>query len=455
MWREEYALRKETCVALKQIRKDQVRAGMWIEKIDGLWFLHPFWSAQFLLEHPDDVEALRRSWISGVVIDTAKGVDVEQLHAPPVSLRMPVRVPVSSRSRVLSRYPAHKRLAPRQAKAPPATCDMASELGRAGRIMRKARKMMRQLFDEVRLGKVVNSGKFVSLVDDIAESLARNRSAMTSVLRLKQKDEYTYMHSVSVAALMINLSRELGLPEAKVREAGMAGLLHDIGKMTVDDAILGKPGALTGEELTKIRLHAERGHALLRRDEDVTHAVMDVALHHHEKVDGTGYPHNLRRDDISLLARMGAICDVYDAVTSDRPYKAPWTPAQAIGEMQQWEGHFDGELLAAFVRSVGTYPVGSLVRLASGRMALVTEIDRMNPADPRVRVFAQAEDLELLPIEDIVPGGQNDAIVAAEHPLDRGFQDWETLWPRLAKAPKAKFFEGLFDDGSLEGMAGW
>jgi putative nucleotidyltransferase with HDIG domain len=440
-------------MALKQIRKDQVRAGMWIEEIKGFWFLHPFWSAQFLLQHPDDVRTLQRSWISGVVIDTARGLDVEQ-RQPCSPARPQARSVAGPLRRVTqARSPVSRRLAPRKAKGPPTSCSMTAELGRAGRIASKARKMMRQLFDEVRLGKVVDSERFVPLVDDIAASLLRNRSTMTSVLRLKQKDEYTYMHSVSVAALMIGLSRELGLEESQVREAGMAGLLHDIGKMTIDDAILGKPGALTSEEFAKIKSHPERGHALLRRDEDITRAVMDVALHHHEKIDGTGYPHSLKHEDIGLLARMGAICDVYDAVTSNRPYKDPWTPAQAIREMQEWNGHFDAQLLDAFVRSVGLYPVGSLVRLESGRLALVTEANRSDPARPMVRIFAEAAGFTALPVEDLTLETGVDAIAEAEHPETRGLADWEELWPELARVPKGRIFDRLFDAEPIQDAA--
>lgn len=430
-------------MALKTIRKDQIRAGMWIDKINGFWFFHPFWSAAFLLEHPDDVAALRRSRIPGVVIDTAKGLDVERADPPLASTGPQPRSGAPGRRAARALPPLARKPAPRKAKAPPALCSMMAELGRAGRIVGKARKMMRQLFDEVRLGKTVHSERFVPLVDDIAASLLRNRSTMTSVLRLKQKDEYTYMHSVSVAALMIGLAQELGLQETLVREAGMAGLLHDIGKMTIDDAILGKPGPLTSEEFALVKSHPERGHALLRQDDDVAGAVMDVALHHHEKVDGTGYPHRLKDEDIGLLARMGAICDVYDAVTSNRPYKAPWTPAEAIREMREWEGHFDADLLDAFVRTMGLYPVGSLVRLESGRMALVIEANRADPARPAVRVFAEADRLTALPVEDVALESGTDTIAEAEHPETRGLDDWEELWPKLARLPKGRFFDCL------------
>src|SRR5690606_37008692 len=149
-------------------------------------------------------------------------------------------------------------------------------------------------------------------------------------------DEYTYMHSVAVCALMAALARTLGLNEAEQREAATAGLLHDVGKMAIPIEILNKPGRLTDDEFRLIMTHPDAGYVMLMRGGLVPNVALDVCLHHHEKFDGSGYPHGLQGDGISLQARMGALCDVYDAVTSDRPYKKGWNPAEAIHRMAQW-----------------------------------------------------------------------------------------------------------------------
>ncbi len=189
--------------------------------------------------------------------------------------------------------------------------------------------------------------------------------------RLKTLDNYTYMHSVAVCGLMVALAKKLGHTPAQVHQAGMAGLLHDMGKAHMDLQILNKPGALTEAEFAQMKQHPVRGHAMLQtcvQDAAVLHA----CLHHHERLDGRGYPQGLAGDAIPLLTRMATICDIYDAITSDRPYKQAWSPGIALQRMSEWcGGHLDAQLFESFVKTMGIYPIGSLVRLQSGLLGVV------------------------------------------------------------------------------------
>ncbi len=209
----------------------------------------------------------------------------------------------------------------------------------------------------------------------------------------------------------------------------MAGLLHDIGKMTIPDTVLNKPGKLTDREFQTMRGHPEAGARLLA-GQDVGQVALDVCLHHHEKIDGSGYPHGLAGDQISLFSKMAAVCDVYDAVTSDRSYKKGWDPAEAIRKMAEWSrSHFDERVFQAFVKTVGIYPSGSLVRLESGRIGIVMEQHGQSLLTPRVKVFFSAR--SGVPIEqtivDLARLQGRDRIVARESPQDWNFKDLPEL----------------------------
>ncbi len=222
------------------------------------------------------------------------------------------------------------------------------------------------------------------------------------------------------------------MSEDYIRLAGIAGLLHDVGKLTIPDSILNKPQKLSDSEFEQVKLHPEAGGVILRQSPDVDALVLDVCLHHHEKADGSGYPHRLAGNQISLFAQMGAVCDVYDAVTSNRPYNRGWDPAEAIQRMSTWKGHFDQRVFQAFVKSVGIYPVGALVRLESGRLAVVIEQHAKSLLTPKVRVFFSTR--SNLPLEqnvvDLAKVQGQDRIIAREAPEDWEFKNLERLWNR-------------------------
>jgi len=312
------------------------------------------------------------------------------------------------------------------------TTSMSEEVARAGRICAKARGAMKVMFQDARMGKAIDAEHCLPVVDDITQSVQRNPGAIVSLARLKTSDDYTYMHSVAVCALMVALAQQLDLSVDDTREAGLAGLLHDLGKSAMPIEVLNKPGKLTDDEFKVMRGHPEAGHRMLLDGKGVGAIPLDVCLHHHEKINGKGYPHGLKGDEITLFSKMGAVCDVYDAITSNRPYKAGWDPAESILHMVQWgkEGHFDDAVLQAFIRSIGIYPTGSLVKLKSGRLGVVVEQGEHSLLAPVVKVFFSTKSNQRIVPERLELGTPRctDQIVSRESPTAWKFTNLDELW---------------------------
>jgi putative nucleotidyltransferase with HDIG domain len=396
----------------KSIGINELRLGMFIQSFGGSWISHPFWRENFLLSTDEDLSRIRTAGVKEIFIDTSKGLDVA--------------------SRDQSDQQHQQVLAPVALQMKPAAAMQVSfddELVRAKKICLHSKSAIAAMFQDARMGVAISSDKVNGLVEEISASVLRNPNALISLVRLKNADEYTFMHSVAVCALMIALARQMNLSEELVREAGVAGLLHDIGKMAIPDEILNKPGKLSDEEFEIIRNHPVAGIEMLNAGA-VSPYVMEVCLQHHEKVDGSGYPHGLTGDALSLFARMGSVCDVYDAITSNRCYHRAWDAAEAIRRMADWEGHFDENVFQAFVKAVGIYPVGTLVRLESGRLAVVIEQHKKSLLTPKVKIFMSVR--SRLPIMqetiDLAKFVGSDKIVAIESPGDWGISQLNAVW---------------------------
>jgi len=394
---------------LKKIPISQVQIGMFVHGVEGPWLEHNLWKTRFLVKDEATLARVRGCGAPECWIDVAEGNDVAPERPAVVPAAQPAPAPAPKQSIRRS---------------------MADELQTATTVLERSKAAVTSLFAEARMGHAIDTAACLPLVNDVVGSVDRNSDALLSLCRLKLADEYTYMHSVSVCALMVALGKQLGLDEDTCRDAGMAGLLHDLGKAAMPQEILNKPGKLTDEEFTIIKSHPVKGHEMLLASGIDNDRVLDVCRHHHERIDGKGYPDKLSADNISLIARMSAVCDVYDAVTSNRPYKAGWDPAEAIAQMASWQGHFDPIVLQTFVKTIGIYPVGSLVRMASGKLGVVVEQNPKKLTAPKVKLFFSTKSgMPLLPkLVDLSESHVTDKIVARESPENWNFGYLNDLW---------------------------
>lgn len=410
---------------LKRIGVQELVVGMHIKEFCGSWMEHPFFRSGFVLADPEDINRILASSIKEVWIDSGRGLDV------PAGARAISKAETETQAQQMLSQVAQE---PRETAAVP----IAAEIERAAKICLASKRAVMVMFQEVRMGKTVDATSAQRLVEEISDSVARNAGALISLARLKTIDDYTYMHSVAVCAMMIALARQLGLDEAQTRAVGMAGLMHDLGKAAMPMKVLNKPGKLTEAEFSIMKSHPVEGHRILQAAGHADPITLDVCLHHHEKTDGSGYPKGLQGDEISLFAKMGAVCDVYDAITSNRPYKTGWDPAESLRKMAEWaNGHFDGKVFQAFVKSLGIYPIGSLVRLSSGRLGVVVEQTTKSLTTPCVKVFFSTKsNMRIVPeMVDLSKPSVNDKIASREDPAKWRFTDLNELWSGLPNAP--------------------
>lgn len=399
---------------LKRIQIEDLRVGMYIHEFAGNWLDHPFWRSSFLIQSERELARLLQSGIKEIWINVARGADVEG------------GLTVEESNAAIERELEREAVEPLS----PGRVPMEEEVVRARKIMSSASRVVAELFNDARMGKAIHIENVVPVVGEITSAVQRNPGVLTALSRLRSQDNYTYVHSVSVCALMVALGDQLGLGSEQKREVGLAGLMHDIGKVRVDAELLNKKGQLTEGEFAELKRHPEYGHDLLIGNGGASEAVLDVCLHHHERADGSGYPHRQADREISLYSQIAAVCDVYDATTSERSYKAAWQPAYALRKMAEWStGHFDTRVFHAFVKTVGIYPIGTLVRLKSNFLAVVLDQSGSSLLTPRVKAFFSIPDNRRISPRVVDLSVETaDGIVGFEDPAAWNIADLYALW---------------------------
>ncbi|MBO2605507.1 HD-GYP domain-containing protein [Shewanella algae] len=261
-------------------------------------------------------------------------------------------------------------------------------IGQAKQLLTEAKGLVRKVLSETFEGKAIEVEPFAALADNMIESVMLDSDAMKCVSALRSKDAYLLEHSVNVAFLLITFGKYLKLDREMLRQLAIGGILHDIGKIKVDNKILHKPGKLTPEEFEHMKLHQAYAIEIMEQAKGLSQVSKDVCLMHHEKLDGRGYPRGLKGDALPLHGRMSCIVDIYDALTATRCYKEAMSPAAAFKILLSLTPfHLDESLVYEFIRCIGVYPVGSLVQLSDGRVGIVWESKDRDVLHPIVKCF--------------------------------------------------------------------
>lgn len=388
----------------KKIAVDQLKPGMYVCDLGSDWMAHPFLRSKFMVKDDAQIQKILASGIHEVYIDPTHGLDVADA---------PTHVEVNAQISEELNHLASEKVAIRRVS-------VAEELRHARQIHSEANHIIHNIMMDVRLGKQVKAEMAEPVVEKISESILRNGSALLSLTRVKDKDNYTFQHSVAVCALQISFCHAIGMDAATTHLAGVGGLLHDIGKVKVPNAILNKPGKLTEEEFAVMKCHVVESKKILSETDGIQEISVQVAAQHHERHDGSGYPEGLKGEAISQMGQMAAICDVYDAITSVRCYHNAMTPHEALRKIFEWSKfHFNPQLVHQFLRIIGIYPVHTLVMLESGRIAVVLEQAEDNLLQPIVKAFYDSKQRHYIPPQVIdlsksLGHGGGDRIVSHE-----------------------------------------
>ena len=320
-----------------------------------------------LITSENQIRRLKEAGLTEVTIDTAKGKDVAGGTVVPVP---------------------QQRREPKKATPPAGRKEFfREEIKRARKIRGASIKVVKEFMGNAAMGASIDTKKVALAAKTLTGSVFRNVDALLSLTTLKDYSEHTYTHSVNVCVLTLAIAHASGVTEGEATVIGVGGLMHDIGKSKISLSILDKPGPLTDEEWGIIRSHPLYSEEILRGLGNIPEAAIAIACQHHEKVNGSGYPRGLTGDQMHPFASMSAVSDIYDALTSPRPYKPGLPPHIALRVIFDGKGtEFKDEVVETFIKSLGIYPVGSFVRLNTSEMGIVTEVNPEDSLRPKVGV---------------------------------------------------------------------
>ncbi|NVJ61214.1 MAG: HD-GYP domain-containing protein [Gammaproteobacteria bacterium] len=344
-----------------KVLADQLEVGMFVSDIDRDWSETSFLLQGFTVQDQEDIESVKKQ-CDFVYVDFPDEVDYKRFRA---------KTTVSHTLRDKFQKDLNE--------------PIQTEIPKATKIHKKSIGVVKGILERVMLGEEFEIGAVKEQVKECVKSIMRNENALLMLTLIKHKDEYTAEHCLNVGILSIAFAKFLGHSEEELQDIGIAGMLHDIGKVKIPDHILNKPSKLTGDEMTQMKEHAHLGYEILLSKRDVTPVAIDVAHAHHERLDGSGYPRGLSEGQITPATRLVSVVDAFDAITSDRCYDTSRPIMEAYKILMKHRAtHFDPQLVTSFIEWRGIYPPGSIVEMANGEVGIVIATNTRYKLRPKV-----------------------------------------------------------------------
>ena len=362
-----------------KVNVSYLKIGMYVSNLDRPWIDTPFLLEGFTIKTEEDIDSLVQH-CTYVFIDPERGVAADE-YIEDVRPRLKTNVHLERFLQDNKKQVQYENV--KTAK---------EELPEAQIAMEIASNQVAHLMDDVKEGKNLNINAVRGVVKPILDSILRNSEAYLWLSMMQKKSAYTYSHSVDNCALAIAFGRYMGLPKKDLQTLAIGLLMMDMGNVKIPEQILNKNGRLTEAEYMIVKKHVGHGVKILQETEGMNEDIVNIALTHHERFDGSGYPNGLLGAHIPVYGRMAAIIDCYDAMTSKRPFSAAKSPYEALQNIYNWRGSaFQPELVEQFLQCMGVYPTGSIVEMTSGEVGIVLSQNLTQRMRPKIMLLLDAD----------------------------------------------------------------
>jgi HD-GYP domain-containing protein (c-di-GMP phosphodiesterase class II) len=367
----EYFIKVDTC---------DLALGMYVQELDRPWTKTPFLFQGFCIKSTEEIDTLREH-CEYVYVDREQSIDLPDARRFSIENSASLANQVRGIAQVSCKTGIYADSVP-----------VEQELETAKNIYSTSCSLVQDMFTTLRADGIVSVQEIRETANSIIASVLRNPDAFMLLQIVRNKDSYSYTHAVNCCALAASFCRHLGFTEEEIGDIALGALLLDVGIVKLPKSILEKQGPLNPVSLKLVHHHVEFSMAMVRRIPQVPRIVHDMIMTHHERMNGRGYPHGIKGDQIPVCGRIAAIVDCYDAMISKRPYKKSLSPSEAVCEIYKWRNiDFHEELVEQFIQCLGAYPTGTLVELNSGQVGIVMSQNRLRRLYPKILLVLDCE----------------------------------------------------------------